>query len=135
MLVYEYISGRSLKDHLHGSLANQCILDWKARFRVALDAAEDQASSHHLTDIIDKRFSLSENEMECFKYVVDLAIQCVDREGSRRPNMSEVVEGLKAAKHYIEPKVNTNAGNTMHALSPEEYSGVGYSSSLLHVGK
>ncbi|XP_057813495.2 probable LRR receptor-like serine/threonine-protein kinase At1g67720 isoform X2 [Cryptomeria japonica] len=250
MLVYEYMGGRSLTDHLHGPLASQCILDWKARIRVALDAAEgleylhwratpkiihrdvkssnilldvnmrakvadfglskilqddaishvtttvkgtmgymdpeyygtskltersdvysfgvvvlemicgrkpienadceeeinlvnwvmlhaeaDQASSRRLTDIIDKRLSLSENEMECFNYVVDLAIQCVDREGSRRPTMSEVVEGLKAAKLYVEPKVNTNAENTMHVLSPEEYSRADYSSSLLHVGR
>ncbi|XP_059073366.1 LEAF RUST 10 DISEASE-RESISTANCE LOCUS RECEPTOR-LIKE PROTEIN KINASE-like 1.3 [Cryptomeria japonica] len=40
MLVYEYVGGGSLRDHLHGSLANSSALDWKARIRVALDAAE-----------------------------------------------------------------------------------------------
>ncbi|XP_057812622.1 probable LRR receptor-like serine/threonine-protein kinase At5g48740 [Cryptomeria japonica] len=40
MLVYEHMPCGSLKDHLHGSLANSSTLDWKTRLRVALDAAE-----------------------------------------------------------------------------------------------
>ncbi|GLJ34231.1 hypothetical protein SUGI_0687810 [Cryptomeria japonica] len=249
MLVYEYVGGRSLRDHLHGSLAKASTLDWKARIRVALDAAEgleylhwratqkiihrDVKSSNilldlnmrakvadfglskilqddgisnvtttikgtlgyldpeyfstskltersdvysfgvvllelicgrkpiedevceeevnlvrwvtlhaeanedtpsRLTNIIDQRLSLGENEMQCFNYVVNLALQCVDREGSKRPTMNEIVAGIRVAMLYMEPK-DINAEKSVDALSQEEYSTADYSSSLLHVGR
>ncbi|KAH9326582.1 hypothetical protein KI387_006760, partial [Taxus chinensis] len=41
MLVYEYMSGGSLKDHLYGPMAGKYPnLDWKTRLRIVLDAAQ-----------------------------------------------------------------------------------------------
>ncbi|GLJ12958.1 hypothetical protein SUGI_0201550 [Cryptomeria japonica] len=192
MLVYEYVGGGSLRDHLHGSLANSSALDWKARIRVALDAAEGTSLLYfsnnklteksdvysfgvvlleiicgrkpiedavceeevnlvrwvmlhaeanedipsHLTNIIDKRLSLGENEMQSFKCVVNLALQCVDREGSKRPTMNEIVAGIRVAMIYIEPKdLDINAEKSVDALPTEEYGSADCSSSLRQAGR
>ncbi|GLJ15176.1 hypothetical protein SUGI_0248140 [Cryptomeria japonica] len=217
MLVYEYVGGGSLRDHLHGSLANSSALDWKARIRVALDAAEDFGLSKilqddwishvtttikgtmgyldpeyfsnnklteksdvysfgvvlleiicgrkpiedavseeevnlvrwvmlhaeanedipsRLTNIIDKRLSLGENEMQSFKCVVNLALQCVDREGSKRPTMNGIVAGIRVAMLYIEPKdLDINAEKSVDALPTEEYGSADCSSSLHQAGR
>ncbi|KAH9326933.1 hypothetical protein KI387_007111 [Taxus chinensis] len=250
MLVYEYMDGGSLREHLYGSMENPSRLDWKARLRVALDAAEgleylhmsatpkiihrdvkssnilldfnlrakvadfglsrilrDDTVSHvsttikgtmgymdpeyygtnklteksdvysfgvvllemicgrkpiiedelyeeeinlvkwvmlhaeanpdsprQLADIIDKMLSLGDDDMESFKSVVDLAIRCVQREGSKRPNMSEVVAGIREAMLYMEPKYPAERPGEPFTSS-DEYSRADYSSSLLHVGR
>eukprot|EP00253_Pinus_taeda_P016197 PITA_16197 len=40
MLVYEYMSGGSLKDHLYGSSSEETELSWKTRLKIAMDAAQ-----------------------------------------------------------------------------------------------
>ncbi|GLJ05525.1 hypothetical protein SUGI_0019570 [Cryptomeria japonica] len=222
MLVYEYMGGESLSEHLYGSLADACKLDWKSRLQVALDAAEGleylhvsstpkiihrdvksanilldrnlrakladfglskivkntenktipthmttiikgtvgyvdpeyfdtskltersdvysfgvvlleiicgrkaidtdfceeetnlvkwvtlhanlgEDSPRQLTDIIDKRLSLSENNLKSFYGIVKMAIKCLQIEGSKRPTMSEIVTQIKEAMIIIDP--------------------------------
>jgi len=40
MLIYEYMSEGSLRDHLYGRSAELSPLNWKTRLRIALDAAQ-----------------------------------------------------------------------------------------------
>eukprot|EP00253_Pinus_taeda_P020782 PITA_20782 len=40
MLIYEHMSGGSLRDHLYGSSAENSDLNWKRRLKIALDAAQ-----------------------------------------------------------------------------------------------
>eukprot|EP00253_Pinus_taeda_P028796 PITA_28796 len=40
MLIYEHMSGGSLRDHLYGPRAENSYLNWKRRLRIALDAAQ-----------------------------------------------------------------------------------------------
>eukprot|EP00253_Pinus_taeda_P015558 PITA_15558 len=40
MLVYEHMSGGTLRDHLYGSRAENSDLNWKRRLKIALDAAQ-----------------------------------------------------------------------------------------------
>lgn len=40
MLIYEYMSGGSLRDRLYGQTAGLSKLDWKRRLKIAIDAAE-----------------------------------------------------------------------------------------------
>eukprot|EP01018_Ginkgo_biloba_P020926 Gb_40741 [translate_table: standard] len=46
MLVYEYMPGGSLKDHLYGPTAELSKLDWKTRLKIALDAAQGMEYLH-----------------------------------------------------------------------------------------
>lgn len=40
LIVYDYMPNHSLLSHLHGQLADQCLLDWKRRVNIAIGAAE-----------------------------------------------------------------------------------------------
>jgi serine/threonine protein kinase len=40
MLIYDYMSGGSLRDHLYGPSAHLCKLNWRTRLKIALDAAQ-----------------------------------------------------------------------------------------------
>eukprot|EP00253_Pinus_taeda_P032856 PITA_32856 len=40
MLIYEHMSGGSLRDHLYGARAENSYLNWKRRLKIALDAAQ-----------------------------------------------------------------------------------------------
>eukprot|EP00253_Pinus_taeda_P025369 PITA_25369 len=40
MLIYEHMSGGSLRDHLYGPRAENSYLNWKRRLKIALDAAQ-----------------------------------------------------------------------------------------------
>ncbi|GLJ34229.1 hypothetical protein SUGI_0687780 [Cryptomeria japonica] len=71
---------------------------------VMLHAEANEDIPSRLTNIIDNRFSLGENEMQCFNCVVNLALQCVDREGSKRLTMNEIVAGIRVAMLYIKPQ-------------------------------
>eukprot|EP01018_Ginkgo_biloba_P020928 Gb_12304 [translate_table: standard] len=46
MLVYEYMPGGSLKDHLYGPTAELSTLDWKTRLKIVLDAAQGMEYLH-----------------------------------------------------------------------------------------
>eukprot|EP01018_Ginkgo_biloba_P040774 Gb_37625 [translate_table: standard] len=46
MLVYEYMPGGSLKDHLYGPAADISKLDWKTRLKIVLDAAQGMEYLH-----------------------------------------------------------------------------------------
>eukprot|EP00253_Pinus_taeda_P005299 PITA_05299 len=40
MLIYDYMSGGSLRDHLYGPTAHHSKLNWRTRLKIALDAAQ-----------------------------------------------------------------------------------------------
>lgn len=40
LIVYDYMPNHSLVSHLHGQLADQCLLDWQRRVNIAIGAAE-----------------------------------------------------------------------------------------------
>ncbi|KAL4025244.1 hypothetical protein IC575_013624 [Cucumis melo] len=47
LIVYDYMPNHSLLSHLHGQLADQCLLDWKRRVNIAIGAAEGLSYLHH----------------------------------------------------------------------------------------
>ncbi|GJN03355.1 hypothetical protein PR202_ga20791 [Eleusine coracana subsp. coracana] len=47
LLVYEHMAGGSLGDLLHGDIKGGILLDWPARWRIMVDAAEGLAYLHH----------------------------------------------------------------------------------------
>ncbi|GLJ57875.1 hypothetical protein SUGI_1382850 [Cryptomeria japonica] len=57
MLVYEYMLGGSLKDHLYGTSAEQYPnLDWKNRLNIALDAARGLEYLHGTVGYLDPEY-------------------------------------------------------------------------------
>ncbi|GLJ34227.1 hypothetical protein SUGI_0687760 [Cryptomeria japonica] len=101
---------------------------------VMLHAEANKDIPSRLTNIIDNKMSLGENEMQCFNCVVNLALQCVDREGSKRPTMNEIVAGIRVVMLYIEPQ-DINAEKSVDALPTEGYNSADCSSSLHHAGR
>ncbi|XP_042976446.1 PTI1-like tyrosine-protein kinase At3g15890 isoform X2 [Carya illinoinensis] len=47
LIVYDYMPNHSLIAHLHGQLADDCLLDWPRRMSVAIGSAEGLAYLHH----------------------------------------------------------------------------------------
>ncbi|KAJ8752801.1 hypothetical protein K2173_008536 [Erythroxylum novogranatense] len=47
LIVYDYMPNHSLITHLHGQLAQDCLLDWPRRMSIALGSAEGIAYLHH----------------------------------------------------------------------------------------
>lgn len=43
LIVYDYMPYHSLITHLHGQLAEDCLLDWPRRMRIAIGSAEGLA--------------------------------------------------------------------------------------------
>ncbi|KAF5480322.1 hypothetical protein F2P56_001082 [Juglans regia] len=47
LIVYDYMPNHSLVTHLHGHLAEYCLLDWPRRMSIAIGSAEGLAYLHH----------------------------------------------------------------------------------------
>nr|GMD02206.1 PTI1-like tyrosine-protein kinase At3g15890 [Ipomoea batatas] len=47
LIVYDYMPNHSLITHLHGHLADDCLLDWPRRLSIAIGSAEGLAYLHH----------------------------------------------------------------------------------------
>ncbi|XP_022714869.1 PTI1-like tyrosine-protein kinase At3g15890 [Durio zibethinus] len=47
LIVYDYMPEHSLITHLHGQLADDCLLDWPRRMKIAIGSAEGVAYLHH----------------------------------------------------------------------------------------
>ncbi|KAI3420615.1 Protein kinase domain-containing protein, partial [Psidium guajava] len=47
LIVYDYMPNHSLITHLHGQLAEDCLLDWPRRMSIVLGSAEGLAYLHH----------------------------------------------------------------------------------------
>ncbi|XP_022922949.1 PTI1-like tyrosine-protein kinase At3g15890 [Cucurbita moschata] len=47
LIVYDYMPNHSLLSHLHGQLADQCLLDWQRRVSIAIGAAQGLSYLHH----------------------------------------------------------------------------------------
>ncbi|XP_010035055.2 PTI1-like tyrosine-protein kinase At3g15890 isoform X1 [Eucalyptus grandis] len=47
LIVYDYMPNHSLTTHLHGQLAEDCLLDWPRRMSIVLGSAEGLAYLHH----------------------------------------------------------------------------------------
>ncbi|XP_057813509.2 probable LRR receptor-like serine/threonine-protein kinase At1g67720 [Cryptomeria japonica] len=104
MLVYEYMGGRSLRDHLYGSLAYPSTLDWKARIRVALDAAEGLEYLHwRATPKIIHRDVKSSNillDLNMRAKVADFGLSRILRDDA----ISHVTTTVKGTMGYMDPE-------------------------------
>ncbi|KAG6576760.1 PTI1-like tyrosine-protein kinase, partial [Cucurbita argyrosperma subsp. sororia] len=102
LIVYDYMPNHSLLSHLHGQLADQCLLDWQRRVSIAIGAA--QGLSEDFDDIADPRLEQKFN-LEELKCVVSIALRCSDGNAESRPSMKEVVvwlkDGLRNKKNEI----------------------------------
>ncbi|KAJ6761266.1 hypothetical protein OIU79_025989 [Salix purpurea] len=47
LIVYDYMPNHSLIAHLHGQLADDCLLDWHRRMNIVIGSAEGLAYLHH----------------------------------------------------------------------------------------
>ncbi|GLT54770.1 hypothetical protein SLA2020_279400 [Shorea laevis] len=47
LIVYDYMPNHSLITHLHGHLAEDCLLDWSRRLNIIIGSAEGLAYLHH----------------------------------------------------------------------------------------
>ncbi|GLJ05379.1 hypothetical protein SUGI_0017130 [Cryptomeria japonica] len=95
---------------------------------VMLHVEANEESGRHLTDILDKRLRLTENDFKSFYDVLLLSTKCIQSEASKRPTISEIVTQIRGALNSIKPEDTTKKSG--ESVSPAEYS-----CSVIHVGR
>lgn len=86
-------------------------------------------SGRQLTDILDKRLRLSQNELKSFHDVFILSTKCIQSEASKRPTMSEIVTQIRDALFSIKKTEDTTK------KTAESFSSAEYSCNLTHIGR
>ncbi|CAH2044728.1 unnamed protein product, partial [Thlaspi arvense] len=102
VLVYEYLPGGSLADHLYGSRSKRLSLNWVSRLKVAVDAAKvsEYTARPNLQagafEIVDDTLK-DTFDPESMRKAASIAIRCVGRDASSRPSIAQVLTQLKEA--------------------------------------
>ncbi|KAF3340617.1 Wall-associated receptor kinase 2 [Carex littledalei] len=106
ILVYEFIQKGTLFDLLHFNSASR--FSFSMRIRIAQEAAEALAYMHSamkekkIEEILDDQI-LDEENMNLITGVAEIARECLNMEGEKRPEMRDVAEGIdklrKTMKH------------------------------------
>ncbi|KAH9310924.1 hypothetical protein KI387_025959, partial [Taxus chinensis] len=116
VVLLEIICGRKSVDP-ELSEEELSLLKW-----VMLHIQQDEDSDHQLTDIIDPKMSMSDNNIKSFHYILKLSMNCIQSEASKRPTISDVVAQIKDAMNIAEESI-------------EPLCSTEYSYSLLDVGR
>ncbi|KAK8631099.1 hypothetical protein V6N13_079863 [Hibiscus sabdariffa] len=120
ILVYEYLPGGSLSDHLYGPKSQKVSLSWIRRLKIAIDAAKElicgrEPLSHSGTpdsfnlvlwakpylqagalEIVDDSLK-GTFDVESMRKAAFVTVRSVERDASRRPTIAEVLVELKEA--------------------------------------
>lgn len=103
MLVYEYLSGGTLEDRLHGTESSQP-LSWKARLKIALDAAKGLEYLHgDCNPTIIHRDVKSSNILLTEKLVAKVADFGFSKLGPEE-GVSHVSTVVKGTSGYVDPE-------------------------------
>ncbi|KAH6783858.1 Protein kinase superfamily protein [Perilla frutescens var. hirtella] len=103
LIVYDYMPNHSLLTHLHGQLANQCLLDWPTRIKIALGAAQgisylhSEANPHIIHRDIKASNVLLDSELEA--KVADFGFAKLIPEG-----VSHLTTRVKGTLGYLAPE-------------------------------
>ncbi|KAF9668287.1 hypothetical protein SADUNF_Sadunf15G0113200 [Salix dunnii] len=95
LIVYDYMPNHSLIAHLHGQLADDCLLDWHRRMNIrdivqwAAPYVEKGAFDHIADPRLKGRYDRAQ-----LKTAIMVAMRCTDSNPENRPTMMKVVEWL-----------------------------------------
>uniref|UniRef100_A0A0D3H269 non-specific serine/threonine protein kinase n=1 Tax=Oryza barthii TaxID=65489 RepID=A0A0D3H269_9ORYZ len=151
-LVYEYMDGGSLADHLRGQEdLHTEPLTWLQRLNIALDSANAQPAIIPISDTEKKNILLwvherlaegdiegvtdprirADYDLNSVWKVADLALHCTRRAGRDRPTMTEVAEGIRESLQ-LETSWRSMRGSSTGTLGDAESVGVPESE---HIGE
>ncbi|XP_059064587.1 probable LRR receptor-like serine/threonine-protein kinase At5g48740 [Cryptomeria japonica] len=87
---------------------------------VMLHIEMNEESGSQLTDILDKRLRLSENDFKSFYDLLALSIKCIQNEAFKRPTISEIVTHIRG--DLISVESNDTTQEYLQSFSFAEYS-------------
>ncbi|KAK1312120.1 putative LRR receptor-like serine/threonine-protein kinase [Acorus calamus] len=145
MLVYEFMSNGTLRDHLSGKIKGT--LDFSRRLRIALASAKEAEGvvPGHVSTVVKgtpvnnayqsgMTFSVIDANMgsypsECIEKFVSLALRCCKDETDARPSMAEVVRELDIIQKMT-PEADSSTPSVSMATDPEKAKSLNPSSSM-----
>ncbi|KAK1265323.1 putative LRR receptor-like serine/threonine-protein kinase [Acorus gramineus] len=145
MLVYEFMSNGTLRDHLSGKIKGT--LNFSRRLRIALASAKEAEGivPGHVSTVVKgtpvnnayqsgMTFSVIDANMgsypsECIEKFVSLALRCCKDETDARPSMAEVVRELDIIQKMT-PEADSTTSSVSMATDPEKAKSLNPSSSM-----